>query len=1027
MNRIPALVALSLGLAGCLWLAAAFITSQGTSVAMPSSTGAQLGVHTLVFQEGVSPSGYDGTGDTYIDFYAQAKNEGSRNEFAITFDDKNRALLRFDVAQHIPADSHILSATLTLRVNRRSSSSSMNLLFYRVLQPWEESQATWKEAQEGVSWWGGAGCEGSSRSQTPLAQLEINHRPDEPVVVDLTAGVQEWIDHPESNQGLLLQGQPAVGRVTYWFVSAENSSQSYRPQLEVVYEGEAPLTTPTPTPPPTRTPTPPNPTVITSTFSDWKPDQCLKTGKSPPNVRVAGPETMLLQWEGIPYAAKLRVVICNTNAVQHPIYLNGHLVGFTPATGTGSCECNIGTTPDDLLFEYDLDLDWMVQGWNQITVTNEADVYDEWKASHAHIVMVGNITGTTRSYFGIGEDFGGGVVMGGAQLPIGHDPGLATPLLISIPGTGEDKDDALSRYAIQANERGWLLAAPSLRKGWNWSDAKPAKSPSLDVQADVMSLLQHMQDSYNIDAQRIYVAGFSVGGGIATTMAAKYPDVFAGVLEYAGPSDYAAWYVDRGDIRVELEREFSGGPVNNFEYRRRSSRALASNLQYVPVRIVHGTADDRVPYAHSQTLYEAMAQFYDPSQHNKELVTHAGGHTDFVPGVSGNDLAFLAQHDNDGPTPTELHIITDEGKSYYWLSVHKEGAADQDWSGFAEVIVRCERPTSTIWMTAGDGDFPEGKPLRVMLDLVGMQLNPLTAYDIEEYDEATGEFALHSGVLPASGQLELTVPVNALGKVRRQFVAYPASGIALQTVRLQQEANGYTGASDTYVTAYEPEATHGTEDRLLLAYDTRRKALLQFDLSPVPSGVLIKSVQLTVHLLETRALGINVGAHEMLRAWEDIEATWGYAGQGQPWNQAGIGEGVDHSSTAEYTVGNVRWEGPYQFSLKPLVERWLAAPQDNHGLILIGSGSYSSYSYPMASAEYGDPGKRPVLEIKFMYPRPTPTATPTSTLTPTPTSSPTATLPATSTPTQTSTATHTPPVQRVYLPLVIKWRQSGRP
>jgi predicted esterase len=729
---------------------------------------------------------------------------------------------------------------------------------------------------------------------------------------------------------------------------------------------------------------------------------------------------MLLQWEGIPYTAKLRVVICNTNAAEHPIHLNGHLVGYTPASGTGSCECNDGTNEDDRLFEYDLNLDWIVQGWNQITITNEADVYDEWKASHAHLVMIGNITGTTRSYFKIGEDFDGSPVVGGVQLPIRHNPGVATPLLISIPGTGEDKDDALSRYAIQANDRGWLLAASDLRRGWNYSLAKPAKSPSLDVQSDVMALLQRVQDNYNVDMTRVYVAGFSVGGGIATTMAAKYPDVFAGVLEYAGPSDYAAWYVDRGDIRVELEREFSGGPVNNFAYPRRSSRALASNLQYVPVRTVHGTADDRVPYAHSQTLYEAMSQFYDPGQHDKELVTHESGHTDFVPGVSENDLAFLEQHDNVIPTPCELHIVTDEGKSYYWLSVHKEATADQDWSGFAEVDVRCERATSTIWVTAGDGDFAEGKPLTLMLDLAGMGFDPLIAYDIEEYDDATGEFELHTAVWPLDGGLTLTVPVNDLGGVRREFVIYPMSGIELQTVRLQQEETGYTGAVDTYVTAYEPEMFHGAADRLLLAYDTRRKALLQFDLSPVPSGVLIKSAQLTVHLLETRGSGISVSAFEMLRPWLDLDATWDDAMQEQPWNEPGIGEGSDRSSVAEYTLKDVRWEGPYQFSLKPLVERWLAAPQGNLGLVLIGSGFYSSYSYPLASAEYGDAGKRPVLEIGFMYPRPTPTATATSTTTPTPTSSPTPTLPATSTPTRTATTTGTPIAQRLYLPLLIR-------
>ena len=36
-----------------------------------------------------------------------------------------------------------------------------------------------------------------------------------------------------------------------------------------------------------------------------------------------------------------------------------------------------------------------------------------------------------------------------------------------------------------------------------------------------------MKTHFNVDANRIYMSGFSSGGGVAATVAAKYPHIFA--------------------------------------------------------------------------------------------------------------------------------------------------------------------------------------------------------------------------------------------------------------------------------------------------------------------------------------------------------------------------------------------------------------------------------------------------------------------------------------------------------------------
>jgi len=981
----------------------------------------QQGIYTVTFQSGVSPSGYDGAMDTFMDYYAQMKNEGGNTRFWVSSDGWRRALIKFDLSQHIPSGVHVLTATLALRVDGRTSSAPLQLVCYKVEQPWLEDEATWRERQEDEEWAGGGGCQASIREENQVCQVDID-RFAENVELDLTSIVQTWVDSPADNYGLLLKGEPLAGTVTYKFASADYGTPAYRPELTVVFQGAPPLATPTPTLTPTRTPTPPNPTVITSTLADWKQDICLKISQDGHNVKVAGPERMLLIWEGLPYTAWLRLIICNTNA-RHSIYLNGTRVGYTPELTDQSCECNMGPEWDGDLIEYEIDPNLVLQGANYITITNDGDVYDGWKASQAHIVMIGDITGTTRSTFQLLSSYDETGLRGAVQLPIGYDPAVATPLLISIPGTGEDKHDALNRYAIRANEMGWLLASLDLRKGWSSYLAKPAKSPSLAVQHDIIDLVQYMQDNYHVDQSRIYLAGFSAGGGIAATVAAKYPDVFAGVVEYAGPTDYASWYQERGDIRIELEREFNGNPTQNpFEYQRRSSRWLARNLQYVPMRIVHGTSDNTVPFIHAQNLFTAMGQFYDLS--NKSLRDHPGGHVDWVDGVSETDLEFLSGYTLTR-NPHALHIITDEGKSYYWLHVSKVGVTDTAWQGWVEIDASYDLNTNVITVTVSDGDFAEGKPITVTLDLAQMGLDTTSAYDVEEYDETTGDFSLHSAIVPYDGKLTLTVPCNSLGIVSREYVIYLTTGAELKQVRLQQDLDGYMGASDTYIVSdslspSEAATPHGDRDTLWLGYDGRRKCLLEFDLEsvlPVLNNAVIKKAKLTLYLLQQRSVAINIGAYEARRRWLDTEATWTLATQEQQWTVAGAdGLGSDRAATAEYTVQNVRLAGPYSFNLRSLLQRWLAVPGSNYGLVLIGSGPYTSAKYPLASAEYADTSKRPLLEISYMDPTPTPTATSTSTVTPT--STPIVTPSPTSTSTPTLTATRV--AWYIYLPLILK-------
>lgn len=736
--------------------------------------------------------------------------------------------------------------------------------------------------------------------------------------------------------------------------------------------------------------------------------------------------TVVIEWQGAPTHAELRARVGNTDPnFHHPIYLNGHRIGYTSGDQdcAATCECFDQAGCREV---YPFDPALLVQGENTVAVTNEGNVQDTYKFFEATIYISGDITGTTRSYFplqGGSRRADGSPIEGVVQVPIGYDPGAPTPLVIALPNstpsTGvwtcydfEAKENGLKRYAIRANEIGWLLASLDL-PSWYCSEATPfaAKSPSLAVQHDVINLVSYVASHYNVDRTRIYIAGFSAGGGMAATIAAKYPDVFAGVVDYAGPTDYGAWHSEHL-TGYSWCKEFDGSP---FDYQRRSSQWLARNLRYTAVRLVYGRNDQVVSFHHGQDLFNLVEAYGRTS-----WITHTiplnqpkkRNHVEWVTGTSELDLQWLSQY-SLVENVQDLSIISDEGKDYYWLRLAKAGVADDRWQGFAEVEASYDPATGVIHIAAHDNESPN-RPLTLTLDLVKMGLNASAPYEVQDYDLATGDFELLT-VSPVAGKLPVALRSNRFGTVRRELLIYPATGSQLRRLILQQGAEGYSGAQDTYIASPsiggDPDVPHGSTTALVLGYDARRTTLLQFDISPVQDAVvrggLVTSAQLVVNLTQSVSTELQIGAYALLRPWVDSQALWAWASIGQLWAGPGASGATDVRASAEYSVSHVSAMGAYTFNVRSLLQGWLAAPASNCGLLLKGYATASSTRYLLASSEYGVTGMRPALIVQYLEPPPAPTETPTPTYTNTPTPTATRTPSATSTATATHTATAT--------------------
>jgi poly(3-hydroxybutyrate) depolymerase len=410
------------------------------------------------------------------------------------------------------------------------------------------------------------------------------------------------------------------------------------------------------------------------------------------------------------------------------------------------------------------------KGWNHISVTNDADVADSWLAYDAQLVIKGEVTGAIKSEFAFASGYDGSTRHAAYKVPAGYSPNISVPLLVSIGGSGEDRWDALYHYAERANAAGWLLVAPDVRRvNRDWG----GRTASLATQHDVIDAIEHMVKRFAVDVERIYMSGFSAGGGVAATVAAKYPHVFAAVVDWIGPTDLLEWAQQRPELCSSLVANDFGCPAEGgetacpFEWQRRSARFLVMNLKHVPLAIVHGRADDVVPFAQSEDFYRAMHEFYDPKVHHKVAVWHDGGHFDPVPSL--RPLIFLEPY-RVNATPQDITIRADESKDYYWIRIVQKDWKGQRRDGFTSVAAIFDSHTGVISVTVQDERLFAGGnlPVDVTIDLARIGFDPTVTYVIEHLNLATGTWAVEE-VMPVDGRLLLTAPRDASGQVSHRY------------------------------------------------------------------------------------------------------------------------------------------------------------------------------------------------------------------------------------------------------------------
>ena len=214
--------------------------------------------------------------------------------------------------------------------------------------------------------------------------------------------------------------------------------------------------------------------------------------------------------------------------------------------------------------------------------------------------------------------------------------GSGAPLLVVLHGLSEDAmaPFASTTLAKEVESRGWIALCPYGRGNTGFEMAG---------ERDVIDVIGRVQADLPVDASRMYVTGYSIGGTGAWLLSLRHADLFAAAAVVSAYGD-----LDQPGIYESLAYH----PAELFFYETMNpARLVRPNLR-VAYRIVHGEQDPIVSVVHARVMDDKLNQYKIPH----ELLlprTPDHGVVLFQQELHAN-LDYLAARHRNGPGAPEM-------------------------------------------------------------------------------------------------------------------------------------------------------------------------------------------------------------------------------------------------------------------------------------------------------------------------------------------------------------------------------------
>ncbi|MFL6660061.1 MAG: alpha/beta hydrolase family protein [Massilia sp.] len=242
--------------------------------------------------------------------------------------------------------------------------------------------------------------------------------------------------------------------------------------------------------------------------------------------------------------------------------------------------------------------------------------------------------------------------------------GRKLPLVVMIHGGPTERDYWGFDADVQIlAARGYAVFQPQFRgsSGFGRKFEEAGKGQwGLAMQDDVTAGVEHLIKEGIADPKRICIYGASYGGYAALWGLVKTPELYRCGVSFAGPTDLTLMFHDYSDrvlssVASEYQRFMMGdADANRQQFDAVSPLKQAARIQ-VPVLLVHGEYDIRVPPVHSTKMHKALKD----AGKDVELVTlygvaHGFRYSSHELKFQQTLLAFLQKHLGEPAAPAPV-------------------------------------------------------------------------------------------------------------------------------------------------------------------------------------------------------------------------------------------------------------------------------------------------------------------------------------------------------------------------------------
>ena len=222
------------------------------------------------------------------------------------------------------------------------------------------------------------------------------------------------------------------------------------------------------------------------------------------------------------------------------------------------------------------------------------------------------------------------------------------PLFVALHGGGKGVGhhrDAVRTWLNRVRREldSFVFCAPTvMRKEYAEWGSNP------EEEAYVKELIKAIKRSFNIDTNRIYLAGYSMGGYGTWHIGGHQADVFAGLISGAGG--------------ILILREF-GEPW---------ASGIISNLMHTPIIFLHGSSDRPAPVWSDRAADKIMNKLQKKYRncYIHKYIEYRGGHSAAIQGLN-TAVNWVTKYKRN---PYPKHIIWEPkrkfNKHFYWLKVN---------------------------------------------------------------------------------------------------------------------------------------------------------------------------------------------------------------------------------------------------------------------------------------------------------------------------------------------------------------------